>query len=134
MGVAGCYALAWFLLMVPSFVIPFRLVGLSGMRLVATLWPTIWMSLVMTAACECWRQMLLRIGAKNALVDLVSTVVLGVVCYSLLLLWQRPQVLLDLATILEGAPSGIARKVAGFLSGGTRQPGSTTSLNSIGSE
>ncbi len=126
-GVAGCYALAWFLLMVPSFIIPFRLVGLSGMRLLATLWPTIWMALVMTAVCEGWRQLLRHIGSRNALVDLVSTVAIGVVCYSLLVLWRRPQVLADLATILEGAPSGVARKVAGFLGSETRQP--STSAN-----
>jgi O-antigen/teichoic acid export membrane protein len=128
-GVAGCYAAAWFLLMVPSFVIPFRLVGLSVARLFATLWPTIWMALVMTAVCECWRQMLLRVGSRNALVDLVSTVVVGIVIYSSLLLWRRPQVLTDLATILEGTRFGLARKVAAFLGGGAQPASTSPSLN-----
>ena len=114
-GVAGCYALVWLLLMVPSFLIPFRLVGLSGTRMLASLWPTIWMSLLMTALTEGWLQMLHRLGARNALVDLSSTVVIGMVSYALLLLWRRPQVLSDVAGVLEAAPYAVAHQVALFL-------------------
>ena len=53
-GVATCYALVWLLLMVPSFMIPFRVVDLSGKQFLRTLWPTIWMSLAMAAVTEAW--------------------------------------------------------------------------------
>jgi PST family polysaccharide transporter len=115
LGVAGCYALTWLVLMAPSFLIPFRLVGLSGTRMLGSLWPTIWMSLAMAALSEAWLQALRRMGSRNALVDLLSTVIVGAVSYTLLLLWRRPQVVSDLATILEGAPYGGARKIAAFL-------------------
>ena len=115
LGVAGCYAVVWMLLMPPSFLIPFRLVGLSGTRLFSSLWPTIWMSLVMAGLSEAWLRMLQRLGSSNALLDLLSTVLIGAASYALLLLWRRPQVMSDLATILEGAPYSSARKVAEFL-------------------
>ena len=60
MGVATCYAIVWFLLMVPSFLIPFRLVELSGWTFLRTLWPTVWISLAMTACCSIWRYALYR--------------------------------------------------------------------------
>ena len=102
MGVATCYAVVWFLLMVPSFLIPFRLVELSGWTFLRTLWPTVWISLVMTACCGAWRYLLYRVGIVNPFVELFSTVLLGIAVYVGLVLWRKPVVLAELATVLEG--------------------------------
>ena len=115
MGVAGCYAFVWLLLMVPSFLIPFRLVQLSGKEFLRTLWPTIWISLAMAAATEAWLQGLRQFGIQNAAFDLISTVVLGVIVYLALLLWRKPPVLSELAVVLNGSSRPGFRKVARYL-------------------
>ena len=109
MGVATCYAIVWTLLMVPSFLIAFRLVQLSGRTFLRTLWPTIWMALVMTASAAAWRYGLHRVGALNPFVDLLSTALVGVVVYVGLVLWRKPPVIFELATVLEGTSNGAAR-------------------------
>ncbi len=109
MGVATCYAIVWFLLMVPSFLIPFRLVELSGWTFMRTLWPTIWISLVMTASCGAWRYFLYRTGVHNPFVELLTTVTLGVVVYVGIIFWTKPLVLAELATVLEGTSYSAAR-------------------------
>jgi len=111
MGVAACYAIVWVLLMVPSFVIPFRLVELSGWTFLRALWPTIWMSLVMTACCGGWRFLLYRFGVANPFVDLFSTVLFGVAVYVGLVLWRKPLVLGELASVLEGTSYGAVRSL-----------------------
>jgi PST family polysaccharide transporter len=111
MGVATSYSIMWALLMVPSFLIPFRLVELSGWTFLRALWPTIWMSLVMTAACGAWRFLLYRLGVGNPFVDLFSTVLLGVAVYVGLVLWRKPMVLGELASVLEGTSYGAVRSL-----------------------
>ena len=116
MGVASCYAFVWLLLMVPSFMIPFRLVELSGKQFLRTLWPTIWMSLVMAAITEAWLQGLRRLGVQNAPVELISTVILGIVVYLTLVLAYKPPVLLELAVTLKGSSRPALQKIADCLS------------------
>jgi PST family polysaccharide transporter len=111
MGVASCYAIVWTLLMVPSFLIPFRLVELSGWLYLRTLWPTIWISLAMTAACGAWRYLLFRLSVTNAFVQFASSVALGIAVYIGLVLWRRPRVLGELKQVLEGTSYGIARRL-----------------------
>jgi O-antigen/teichoic acid export membrane protein len=115
LGVAACYAFVWLLLMVPSFLIPFQLVQLSGKKFLQTLWPTVWISLAMAAATEAWRQGLRQLGIQNPALDLISTVVLGVVVYLALLLWRKPPVLLELAVVLKGSSRPGFRRVARYL-------------------
>jgi PST family polysaccharide transporter len=115
LGVAGCYAFVWLLLMVPSFMIPFRLVELSGKQFLRTLWPTIWMSFVMAAITEAWLQGLRRLGIQNAPVELISTVMLGIVVYLTLVLAYKPPVLLELAVVLNGSSRPGFRRVARYL-------------------
>jgi O-antigen/teichoic acid export membrane protein len=114
-GVASCYALVWFLLMVPSFMIPFRLVGLSIKQFFRTLWPTLWMSLAMAAVTEAWLQGLRWTGIQNALVQLVSTVVLGIAVYVTLVLTCKPPVLSELAVILNGTSRPALQRIARYL-------------------
>ena len=116
LGVAGCYAFVWLLLMVPSFMIPFRLVELSGKQFLRTLWPTIWMSFVMAAITEAWLQGLRRLGIQNAPVELISTVILGIVVYLTLVLSYKPPVLSELAVTLKGSSRPALRKIADCLS------------------
>ena len=111
MGVATCYALVWTALMIPSFLIPFNLVKLSGMTFLRTLWPTIWMGLVMAACAGAWRYGLHRLGFANPFVDLLSTVLVGGIIYVALVLWRKPPVLSELATVLEGTSHRWARWV-----------------------
>jgi PST family polysaccharide transporter len=115
LGVAGCYAFVWLLLMVPGFLIPFRLVQLSGKKFLQTLWPTMWISLAMAAATEAWLQGLRQLGIQNAGFNLISTVVFGVVVYLALLLWRKPPVLLELAVVLNGSSRPAFRRVAQYL-------------------
>ena len=109
MGVATCYAIVWTVLMVPSFLIAFRLIELSGWTFLRTLWPTIWISLVMTACCGAWRYALYLMGITNAFVELGSTVALGVGVYVGLIFWRKPVVLGELASVLEGTSYRAAR-------------------------
>lgn len=115
-GVAFCYACVWTLLMVPSFLIPFRLVQLSGMTFLRTLWPTAWMSLVMTLVTGAWMHGIRSLGVVNVVVELVTTVVLGVVVYLALLLWCKPPVLSELGTVLAGSSNPLAQSLARRLS------------------
>jgi PST family polysaccharide transporter len=112
LGVATCYAVVWFLLMVPSFMIPFRMVGLSGKQFLRTLWPTIWMSLVMAALTEVWLQGLRWVGIQNAPAQLISTVALGIAVYVTLILTVKPPVLSELAVILKGSSRPLLQKIA----------------------
>ena len=123
MGVATCYAIVWFLLMVPSFLIPFRLVELSGWTFLRTLWPTVWISLAMTACCGIWRYALYSMGIVNPFVELFSTVLLGIAVYVGLVLWRKPLVLAELATVLQGT----SYRAAQWL--GHRLPRPAASLN-----
>jgi PST family polysaccharide transporter len=102
LGVATCYTIVWMLLMVPSFLIPFRLVQLSGWTFLRTLWPTVWISLVMTVCCGAWRFLLYRLSITNPYLELLSTVAIGVALYVSLVLWRKPPVLSELAHVLEG--------------------------------
>lgn len=114
-GVAACYAGMWFLLMAPSFWIPFRVIQLSGKRFLRTLWPTLWMSLLMAGFSELWLLGLKAIGMQSAVVALVSTVSLSAGVYIGLLLWRKPPVMFDLNGILSAASNPLLRKSAIFL-------------------
>jgi len=129
MGVATCYAIVWTALMVPSFLIPFRLIELSGWTFLRTLWPTVWMALAMTAACGAWRFGLYRAGLRNAFVEFVTTVVLGIVVYACLVLWNKPPVLGELASVLEGTSYGAARWLGRRLPRPARDPNGVKPLD-----
>jgi len=115
MGVATCYSMAWVLLMVPSYLIPFRLVELSGWTFIKTLWPTVWIGLAMTAACGGWRYLFYRQGVTQPVLEFLTTVLLGIAVYVGLLLWSRPPVLAELKTVLEGTSYGAARWIGSRL-------------------
>jgi len=103
------------LLMVPSFLIPFRLVGLSGTVFFRTLWPTLSYSLIMTAVAGGWRYVLARAGVEKAAVELSTTVAIGGGTYFALVLWRRPSVLEEVATLLRGANHPVLRPLSRIL-------------------
>jgi PST family polysaccharide transporter len=109
LGVASCYAVAWTVLMVPSFLIPFRLIGLSGAKFLQALWPTISYSLAMMIAAAAWRVALWRVGVKNAAIELVTTVLVGASLYVALLFWRRPPVLSELKNVVQGSDHPLLR-------------------------
>lgn len=133
MGVATCYAIVWTLLMVPSFLIPFRLVELSVWTFLKTLWPTAWVSLVMTACCAAWRYLLYRFTITNPFVDLLSTVFVGIAIYAGLVLWQKPPVLAELASVLQDSSYGALRWVARRLPRPIQDPNPTEEFSPISS-
>jgi O-antigen/teichoic acid export membrane protein len=112
LGVASCYAIAWALLMVPSFAIPFRLVHLAGREFIRALWPTVAYSLAMALIAGGWRIALWQIGARNAIFELVSTVAVGATAYLALLCWRRPPVLGEFSAVLGGSNHPIIRMIA----------------------
>lgn len=103
-GVAVSYASMWTVLMVPSFVIPFRLIELPGRRFVQALWPTIWPSLAMVSVCWVWLRALHQLGIHNALAELFSATIVGGSVYIGVILWRKPLVLFDLGNTLLGLP------------------------------
>lgn len=133
MGVATCYAVAWFVLMVPSFWIPFRLIELSGKSFVQALWPTLWMSLVMAVLSGFWLLGLKSLGVQNAAVALVSTVSIGAAVYIGLVLWRKPTVMSDLAGALGGASNPLLQKLAAFLNRAISQGSGIPGARVVGS-
>jgi len=71
---------------------------------------------VMAAITEAWLQGLRRLGIQNAPVELISTVILGIVVYLTLVLAYKPPVLLELAVTLKGSSRPALQKIADCLS------------------
>jgi O-antigen/teichoic acid export membrane protein len=117
LGVASSYALVWTLLMVPAFAIPFRIINLPGSLFIRTLWPTANLGVVMAAVAWSWRYGLNRVGVKNSVVELTSTVAIGIATYVGLVWWRKPPALSDLALILEGSSNPMLRGIAAYLHG-----------------
>jgi len=114
-GVASCYAVAWTLLMVPSFSIPLRLVHLSSAELLHAVKPTIAYSLIMTLAAIGWRAALWGLGLHNAFIEFSTTVVVGAATYLALLLWRRPPVLAELSVLARGSNHPLLRLLAALV-------------------
>ena len=115
LGVAAAYSIMWTAHMIPSLIIPFRLVRLSLKSYARALWPTTWMSLTMAGICQAWWLHSQRIGVHNPAVQLMSTSVLGVAVYVGLLLWRKPPVLSDVSTIVSGSSHPWARTLTRVL-------------------
>jgi hypothetical protein len=93
------YTIVTFLLLYLSFAIPFRLIGLPVIDLVRGLWAIFKYALVMTAVV-----VLVRIGGVwldiAALPLLVTCVLTGGATYIILMLWNKPPVVRDVAALL----------------------------------
>jgi O-antigen/teichoic acid export membrane protein len=126
MGVAVSYTFVWILLMVPMLAIPFRLVGITLKAFVRALWPTTWPTFVMAAITAVWLQGMRRLGMRNSMMELLSTVALGAAVYVGLILWQKPPVLSDLLIAIEGSSNPAARVAARLFAKFVKPPAALT--------
>jgi O-antigen/teichoic acid export membrane protein len=101
-GIANSYSLAWILLMVPGFSIPFRLVGLSWREFLSSMWPELAAGVAMSLVALAWRLALNWAGISNSAAHLFSTAAVGCAAYVGLLLWWKPTVVSEAAVLLEG--------------------------------
>ena len=122
MGVAVCYTVVWILLMVPMYMIPFRLVGLTLSDFFRTLWPSAWSTIVMAVVALLWLHVLQRLGVTNPTLQLVSAATIGAVVYVSLVLWQEAPVVSELLIAIQGSPNPVARGIARTLSRFTPAP------------
>jgi O-antigen/teichoic acid export membrane protein len=120
-GVACSYAIVWTVLMVPSFMIPFRLIDLSGKSFFRTLWPMIEYSVVMVVIAGGWRVALWRMHVQNAAIVLITTVTVGAATYMTLVLWRKPPVLDELSGLLRQSNRPALKALARLLTW-TRMP------------
>jgi hypothetical protein len=80
------------------------------------------MSLVMAAVTAAWLQGLKRVRVHNAPVQLISTVILGILVYLILVLTRKPPVLSELASTLSGSSRPVLQRIARYLSGAAKAP------------
>ncbi|MBV8552209.1 MAG: MOP flippase family protein [Acidobacteriaceae bacterium] len=93
-GVASAYCIVYLgLLMVPSFVVPFRLIGLKISEFAYALLPQVLITAAMALLCVLWLHGLHAVGATNNWLRLLSTALLGAFFYIAALMIIRPPVM-----------------------------------------
>jgi len=117
MGVAVCYTVVWLLLIIPMYMIPFRLVGITLGDFFRSLWPSARSTLVMAAITALWLRCLRWLEIRNNQLQLLTAVVIGAGVYIGLILWQKPPVLVDLLKAGEGSSRPLVRRVTQLLKG-----------------
>jgi PST family polysaccharide transporter len=116
MGVAVCYTVVWLLLMIPMYMIPFRLVGITLGDFFRSLWPSAWSTIVMAVVALTWLRVLRKLGVTNPLLQLISAAAIGAAVYIGLVLWQEAPVVSDMLNAIEGSSNPVARSIAHVLS------------------
>jgi PST family polysaccharide transporter len=106
-GVAIAYSVTWLLGMVPGFLIPFRLIHLSGKEFLRAMWPGTACAAAMALITLAWRLALNRLGFRNPAVHLFTTVAAGVISYAVLMWWWNPPVVEEVCDVL--ASRGLSR-------------------------
>ena len=103
-GVATAYALTFlFLIIYPTFAVPFKLIELRFRDFVTALSPQLLITLCMSIVCFAWLQLLNRVGVLNAWSRLLSTAFLGALVYIALMVMFRPVVMNVLDEILNAS-------------------------------
>lgn len=113
-GVAGAYCIVyWGILMIPGFLIPFRLIDLKLTAFASALWPQILLTGGMTLVCWLWLRLLENLSVVNPWVQLLSTSLLGAAVYicSFVLFW--PAVMRHVEDVL--VTSSLGSKIAARL-------------------
>lgn len=100
LGVATSYSIAWLLLMVPGFEIPFRLIGLRQWTFWLALWPILRAAGIMAAIVAVLSYVLSAIAPGLPAVRLIVEVLAGLLCYVYILLRSRAPVINDIRTVL----------------------------------
>ncbi len=101
-GVATAYCIVYIgILMVPGFIIPFRLIGLKLSTFASAMLPQLLLTGGMALVCWTWLRVLHNFSVTNPWVQLISTSLLGAGVYigSFVLLW--PAVMSHLEEILS---------------------------------
>ncbi len=81
-GVAVAYALAnWGILAIPCFAVPFRLIGLRLRDFAAALAPQFLVTVAMAVCCFGWMLLLTHLSVASPWARLLSTTVVGGICY-----------------------------------------------------
>lgn len=115
-GVATAYCAAYFvLILVPGFVIPFRLIDLRLGHFVHYLSMQIVITGAMVGACWLWLQQLNRVGIADSWTRLLTGIVVGVVVYIAGMMLLRPPVITDLEELLHESYPTVARTVVPML-------------------
>jgi PST family polysaccharide transporter len=103
-GVALAYCIVYLaILMVPSFMVPFKLIDLRFSAFARALLPQLAITLGMAAACFFWLRLLDSVSVSNAWMRLLTTVVLGIAVYVFELFAFWPAVMDEASTILSGS-------------------------------
>src|SRR6185437_12723734 len=101
-GVAAAYCTVYLgILMVPGFIIPFRLIGLKLSTFASALLPQLLLTGAMTLLCWIWLRVLDSLTVTDPWVRLISTSLLGACAYtgSFILLW--PAVMNHVEDVLD---------------------------------
>lgn len=112
LGVAVAYALAnWGILAIPCFAVPLRLIELKLRHFAVALVPQLLVTAAMAACCVGWMLFLAHISVSNAWAQLLSTSVVGALCYITGILLFAHQALDYVEDILASADNLLFRRV-----------------------
>ncbi len=114
-GVAVSYSIVWTILMIPGFLIPFRLIELPAREFALHLWPGLKASLIMAVTAAAWLIGLERMGVHSAPILLFSTIGIGALTYLALLWWWKPPAVGELRILLLQSGNETAAKAAAWL-------------------
>jgi PST family polysaccharide transporter len=110
-GVATAYACVYLgILMVPGFLIPFRLIDLPFREFARRMWPQTAIALVMAIACIGWLRGAQWLHVSNLWIELITTSTLGACVYILLMIKIQPEAVLCLQETLHGRPADLLGK------------------------
>lgn len=110
-GVAASYFIVYFLLLYPTLRIPFKLIGLTVPDFLRQLWPQFCITFVMVVACLAWLAGLRSTGITRPVIQLASTVTVGVLVYVGAILFFRPTALLRFEEAIETSHTPLARQI-----------------------
>lgn len=111
-GVAVSYCIVYFgLILYPALRIPFKLIGLTVSDFLRQLWPQFCITVVMVIACLAWMAGLRSTGVTRPVIQLVSTVTVGVFVYMGALLFFRPTALIHFEDAMESSHTPLARQI-----------------------
>ncbi len=104
LGVAVAYCVAYLgITMIPSFLVPFRLIDLKISEFGAALAPQVLITGGMTLACWLWLRTLPSLGIQSPWILLLSTSALGAVLYIAVMLMVWPRVMQHMESAMNSS-------------------------------
>lgn len=115
-GVASAYAIVYLgLIMIPSFLIPFKAIGLKLSHFAYALLPQLLVTGAMVAICWLTLRGLSHFGISNQWVRLISASVLGVLFYVGTLIAWRPPIMQIMEQVMSHSGSPVVLRALAFL-------------------